>query len=113
MQMPVCLQFNWVDVQNGITMPNSNGPVLIQFEQQVEIVIRLVGLTNVPLKSGFFVVVISDRQVRIGGRLLTNIDAGPTVRQAPQRNPGAGEATDDQPPNCSEDDHTAAAGRRS
>ncbi len=42
-------------------MPGSERPVVIQLEQQVEIGIFLVSLTDAPLNEGLFMVVKSDR----------------------------------------------------
>jgi hypothetical protein len=61
MQMTICLQQQRIGVQNRVAMTRSNGPAVVQFELQIEIVLLLRYGAAGSVQQGFFVLVISKR----------------------------------------------------
>ena len=55
-------------------MANPKYPVVVHLEQQISTEIVSVRLAEVSLKGGLLVVVIRDREIGLGYRLLADID---------------------------------------
>ena len=81
MQMPIRLGLEAVDVENGVSMSRTEHRfVLGGIDRQIEIDIFLIGLTEALLDGGLAVVIKTNRKMRIGRRVLANINSGKTFR---------------------------------
>ena len=63
-------------------MADPKFPVIVRIEQQISTEILSVCLTEISLKRSLLVVVIRDRQMGFGYRLLANINTGRAIRYA-------------------------------
>ncbi len=81
MKMPICLGLEAVDVENGVAMSRTEHRFVVgRIDRQIEKDIFLIGLTEVLLDGGLAVVIKTNRKMRIGRRVLANINRGKTFR---------------------------------
>ena len=84
-QMTVSLQVDLIAPRDDIAVPNPELPGFVNLELQVEIVVLAVDSADVSRECRLVVVMVRNRQVRIGIRLLADISARQTARSSQQR----------------------------
>ena len=89
--MAVCLGLEAVDVENGVSMSRTEHRfVVVRIDRQIEMDIFLISLTEVLLDSGLAVVIKTNRKLRVGPRVLANINSGQAFRDRSQKQANAG-----------------------
>ena len=79
--MPICLGLEAIDVENRVSMSRTEHRFVVgRFDRQIEIDIFLIGLTEGLLDGGLAVVIKTNRKMRIGRRILANINSGHAFR---------------------------------